>query len=192
MDHFSFKDAYALKEEGGITDTEAHTGRKSIEVKPSKSVSLIKKLNDVNPDLIEDCVDEPNGDITITDGGTPADISCGHVRAQRTFIISGSPNSQIPLIITGTIDQQSTEGVLMSVAVDDNVIINRYLLDTGHLQSPIGGNINLGSKGKAVITVVFCPILCELGEVKTDNLDLTFTFGGSAQKRITESIECVF
>lgn len=56
--HFSFSDSHGINAYSALSNEEAHTGRKSIEVGPNSSIALIKNLVDVNPKEEVDCVTE--------------------------------------------------------------------------------------------------------------------------------------
>ncbi|SED04705.1 hypothetical protein SAMN04489761_4092 [Tenacibaculum sp. MAR_2009_124] len=201
VNHFSFVDAFSLESSSMVTDQEAHTGRKSIEVKPSKSVSLIKKLDDVNPNIVEDCVDEPNGDITITDGGTPVDIICHDdpfFSYRRVFTVVGNPNETVNYKIYGnvSIGDSEHEGVMMTEVRTNGSTTSqtRTLLDTNVLEENAWTrSVKLNTEGKSVITVAFCPILCEnSGNVlqPPSIIRLKFKFSESAIKDVSADVRC--
>ncbi|SEC56868.1 hypothetical protein SAMN04489761_3350 [Tenacibaculum sp. MAR_2009_124] len=169
VDHFSFTDAYAVKGEGGITDTEAHTGRKSIEVKPSKSVSLIKKLNDVNPDVIEDCVttEIPISDAIIESITSRDGVCYGNRRGGgKDFTISGTPGQNIKFNIKAYLGEYA-EFVDTRIKITSSDF-NQTLFqkqDTSENQGDKEYNYSftIGSSGKAYVQFDVCTGNCKSG-----------------------------
>ncbi|CAM1368161.1 hypothetical protein TXIAM_380003 [Tenacibaculum xiamenense] len=171
VNHFSFVDAFSLENSSMVTDKEAHTGRKSIEVKPSKSVSLIKKLDDVNPDIVEDCedgtVNPPLTDATINNI-TPINgaVCFGRTGVGKRFLITGSSNQTIRYNLK-TVLGEYAELVSTTISVVDSetnaVIFDKYTISENTGEKEYNYNFTLGSSGKAYVEFSLCTGGCKTG-----------------------------
>ena len=167
VDHFSFKDAHALKGEGGITDVEAHTGRKSIEVKPSKSVSLVKKLDDVNPDKIDDCapikIPTKNPSIQrVSSNSVP--ICFGRKGNGKKFIINGVPGQKVKFQLAVILDQQSSKQITSAVRILSEGQSSTQILLEEHFNHSSSREytfeFTMGNSGKAMAHFDICTPRC--------------------------------
>lgn len=157
--HFSFVDAFSDESTIEITNQEAHTGRKSIEVKPNKSVSLIKKLNDVNPEKFQECNDSGgDGEVTVVIESSGKEY-CGDREGEaRKITISGSPNQKIRYEIE--VSHRGTGSHGGTVFLSNESTQTYYISSQNEGQTLTQGETTLREDGTANIHFELCANPC--------------------------------
>ncbi|CAA0226295.1 hypothetical protein [Tenacibaculum maritimum] len=124
--HFSFSDVYKKDIYKSITTNEAHTGRKSIEVKPSQKFSLIKNLIDVNPKEVKDCGEGEASLLQIRNVVETKEDCLLKVR----FTLVGKPNETVSYIVNGITNTVTLDKRGRAVLTHSKEATLKYICDT--------------------------------------------------------------